>query len=468
MKFTDIPDSTIYKWQDIIDLVTRLANVRVGLIMRVVDDVIEVLIASNTANNPYSVGDAEHWIDSGLYCETVIKTQTKLLVPNALQSAQWCNNPDLKFGLPSYLGFPIRLPNGQPLGTICVLDDKENHYSADIESLMIKMRDLIEYELQLLEENHRQRLFAQQSLLRRILDGIPTALLCCSLDNTLRTLYLNPCFVNAFGYTQQELPTLEQWFHLMDCVSTENTAYMQSFTALLEQLRRQPGHAVQKEFAMRCQNGRVATVMASMVIIDDLLLTSLIDITDRKQQEMQLQRAYAELNTINAELIRFASTDPLTRVSNRWYFEEEITLQMAHTEQHHEPLSLILLDVDFFKTINDRYGHYTGDQVLIELCRRLKTALPNTERLARWGGEEFIALLPQCDADAAMNIAERMRLKLIAQPFPTVGVVTASFGVAERQLNEPLIAWFKRLDAALYDAKSSGRNCIRLSTLNTV
>ena len=136
----ELPEEALRQWQDTIDLVVRLAGVRVGLIMRTVDDDIEVLVCSQAPGNPYHAGERERLDGSGLYCETVIRSQEMLLVSNALESATWRNNPDVRHGLISYLGFPIRLPDGKPFGTICLLDDRENSYSHDFELILAKMR----------------------------------------------------------------------------------------------------------------------------------------------------------------------------------------------------------------------------------------------------------------------------------------------------------------------------------------
>ena len=143
----EVPEKLRQGWQDIVDLIVRLTAVKVGLVMQVVGDQIAVLVSSRTANNPYHVGDSEHLEDSGLYCETVVKQRAPLQVPNALQDPLWDHNPDLKFGLVAYLGFPICYPDGRILGTLCVLDDKENRFSSDVIALMAKMKELIESHL---------------------------------------------------------------------------------------------------------------------------------------------------------------------------------------------------------------------------------------------------------------------------------------------------------------------------------
>ncbi|MDQ7784205.1 MAG: GAF domain-containing protein [Desulfomonilaceae bacterium] len=149
-----IPDSVLDKWQDIVNLMAEMAGVPAGLIMRIAGPDIEVFVSSRSEGNPYHPGHKEHLFGSGLYCETVIKTKNKLLVPDALSDDNWKDNPDIKLNMISYLGFPILLPDGEPFGTICVLDTKENRYSETYAQLMVHLRDIIQGHLDLLFMNH--------------------------------------------------------------------------------------------------------------------------------------------------------------------------------------------------------------------------------------------------------------------------------------------------------------------------
>lgn len=149
-----IQHKVLADWQTIVDLMAEQYNVPAVLIMRLAKEDIEVFVSSHGYENPYHPGDREKFHNSGLYCETVIKTKEKLLVPNALTDNNWKNNPDIKFNMISYLGFPIFLPNGDPFGTICVLDNKENKYSSLVERTMNKYRDLIQSHLALAYMNH--------------------------------------------------------------------------------------------------------------------------------------------------------------------------------------------------------------------------------------------------------------------------------------------------------------------------
>lgn len=149
----EIPREIRESWQEIVDIMAKICAVPAGLIMRLNGPNIEVFASSQTPGNPYHPGDKEHFDGSGLYCERVIKSKNKLLVPAALADDDWKNNPDVKLNMISYLGFPILLPTGKPFGTICVLDRKRNEYSAVIQKLMLKFKDMIEAHLEMIYAN---------------------------------------------------------------------------------------------------------------------------------------------------------------------------------------------------------------------------------------------------------------------------------------------------------------------------
>lgn len=150
----DVDEPTLRKWQELANTLAEIAGVPAGLIMRVSWPEIEVFVSSHTEGISYNPGDSEHLPGSGLYCETVIKSKDKLIVPDATSDPEWDQNPDIKLNMISYLGFPILLPNGQVFGTICVLDDNPNSYSSAIEKLMRQLRELVESHLSLIWRNH--------------------------------------------------------------------------------------------------------------------------------------------------------------------------------------------------------------------------------------------------------------------------------------------------------------------------
>lgn len=149
----EIPERHLKSWQELVTDVAQFVSVPAALIMRVYEPHIEVLVANQSEGNPYHPGHAEVLWGSGLYCETVLKTQAPLLVPNALTDALWKDNPDVHLNMISYLGLPIMLPDGKPFGTICVLDSKENAYSPLVGRFMAHMRNLVQHDLEILHAN---------------------------------------------------------------------------------------------------------------------------------------------------------------------------------------------------------------------------------------------------------------------------------------------------------------------------
>jgi PAS domain S-box-containing protein len=149
-----IPQKTIQKWQEIVDLIAEIMQVPVARIMKVEDSEIAAFIVSQSKNNPYKRGEKVS-LNSGFYCETVIETRKMLIVQDALEDKKWDSNSDIELGMISYLGFPITWPDGKIFGTICVLDNEKNAYSDPNKRLLLQFRDVIEADLKILIENDK-------------------------------------------------------------------------------------------------------------------------------------------------------------------------------------------------------------------------------------------------------------------------------------------------------------------------
>lgn len=159
-----------------------------------------------------------------------------------------------------------------------------------------------------------------------------------------------------------------------------------------------------------------------------------------------------------ADLVAQAASDPLTGLANNRAFSERLRADSERARRHDRPLSLILFDLDHFKRVNDRHGHLVGDGVLVELSHRLRPLVRAEDTLARVGGEEFAWLLPETDEADALNAAERARLRVAGAPYPPVGPLTVSAGVAQLAPAMATTDLFRAADNALYVAKSRGRN----------
>jgi diguanylate cyclase (GGDEF)-like protein len=171
------------------------------------------------------------------------------------------------------------------------------------------------------------------------------------------------------------------------------------------------------------------------------------------------------------ELARMAHEDPLTALPNRRSFFNEAERVFSRADRYDEALSMLLFDLDHFKHVNDQYGHPVGDEVLTEVARRTRASLRGEDIPCRWGGEEFIVLLPQMVASEASVVAERLRDTIASVVFSTSAgelAVSTSCGVAERQPDESITSLIARADAALYQAKAAGRNTCILAAENGV
>ncbi|MDJ0740300.1 MAG: GGDEF domain-containing protein [Gammaproteobacteria bacterium] len=163
------------------------------------------------------------------------------------------------------------------------------------------------------------------------------------------------------------------------------------------------------------------------------------------------------------ELSDLSLIDPLTRALNRRALDDRLAQVAKEKARHDGQVSAIMLDIDHFKKINDRFDHHTGDAVLKHVVDAIKLRLRGTDSLYRYGGEEFVVIAMHTRLDEAESLAEDLRRKVNAAAVPTIGHVTVSAGVAELQADEQPMAWISRADEALYQAKKAGRNrvCIR-------
>lgn len=171
----------------------------------------------------------------------------------------------------------------------------------------------------------------------------------------------------------------------------------------------------------------------------------------RKAEQLSATRAKAELLTLQA------TTDPLTGLANRRRLDDELARLVAQARRYEHALSAMLIDLDFFKSVNDTHGHDTGDHVLVEVAKRLSTVVRSADLLGRWGGEEFLLLAPHTNHAEACALAERCR-RAISDPPMDIGELTASLGVATLQAGNDERSLRQRADLAMYTAKIEGRD----------
>jgi len=170
----------------------------------------------------------------------------------------------------------------------------------------------------------------------------------------------------------------------------------------------------------------------------------------------------SELLASNEELLKLASTDPLTKIYNRRKFNEALSYEIDRDKRYCQGFCLLLCDIDHFKAINDKHGHAVGDIVLIEFTKIVQSLIRSTDLFGRWGGEEFILLLPATDEEGAFVVSDKIRDAVEKQKFNVVGDITISIGVSLHSKGDKMDDLIERADNALYQAKRNGRNKVVL------
>lgn len=183
---------------------------------------------------------------------------------------------------------------------------------------------------------------------------------------------------------------------------------------------------------------------------------------DVTQKLKALEEENKRLKLDKEILIKKSTVDPLTGLYNRVKIEEIFLLEQQQFIRYGDPLSIILMDLDYFKTINDVYGHNTGDRYLQELAKILMAFSRSSDIVGRWGGEEFLILLPRCTLDKAKEAAIRLKDAIHEMDCPKIGRRTASFGLSILNEEDTLNSFVNRADKALFLAKAGGRNRVEV------
>ena len=202
-------------------------------------------------------------------------------------------------------------------------------------------------------------------------------------------------------------------------------------------------------------------LLSEQVLPSGEMLIQAKEITKQKVLEHQLHRKVETLSEL-------ALTDELTKVANRRYFVDSVEAELARCQRNDKPAALLLLDLDFFKSVNDNYGHHAGDEVIKATANRIKKALREYDMFGRIGGEEFAVFLTDTDPAMALHVAERIRVILADYPIKA-GIaelcVTTSIGIALTHGESSFEELYLQADSALYMAKRNGRNRAELFAL---
>ena len=315
-------------------------------------------------------------------------------------------------------------------------------------------------------ERHRAARILQESetRYRDLLENIDD--LVHSVDCNGLILYANRAWRETLGYTESETRTLS----IFDVIHPEDQSrYRQKLQRLM--LGENSDH-LELRFITRTGNPLIVEGNCNCRFIEGLPAATrsiFRDITDRRQHESQLDSYRQRLEDANRQLKFLATTDALTGLQNRRAFQERLTAEVERAQRYGHSVSLLLLDVDYFKQFNDSFGHLVGDEVLRRVSRILESTARISDFVSRFGGEEFAISLPNTDGRGAQILAERFRKAISLEPFPSRRI-TVSVGVATLDVGVPItghmadgMTLIKAADEALYDAKLHGRDQVRLA-----
>jgi diguanylate cyclase (GGDEF)-like protein/PAS domain S-box-containing protein len=302
-------------------------------------------------------------------------------------------------------------------------------------------------ELEQLVADRTQELQERQSLLQEITTSAQDAIVI--VDDSDVITFWNQAAERIFGYASHEV--MGRKLHDLIMPPRYRMDFERGFSGFIKNGEGQFVGKLREVVALRRDGNEfpMELALSSAKIKGRWLGIGLArDITSRKQAEEALRL--------------MALTDPLTGVANRRKLDTVLEMEVQRAGRYHFPLTLILFDIDHFKSINDTYGHPAGDAVLRNLATLVSGNLRATDLFARWGGEEFAILATNSNLAVGQSCAEKIRVMIEDFSFSDVGRVTCSFGVTELRAGESVVDFTSRTDKALYMAKSVGRNRVEV------
>jgi diguanylate cyclase (GGDEF)-like protein/PAS domain S-box-containing protein len=307
----------------------------------------------------------------------------------------------------------------------------------------------LKQEVDELNENMRNEVL-QRDVLLSLFDLSDSVLFKWNNDENWSVSSVSKSVKSLLGYSKRDFETSK--IHFSECIYKDDL--IKVIEEVNEAIETKKYFFTHKPYRVVTRVGEIRWILDHTVIVRDKndnvinYVGYLSDITEIKEKEFMLQE--------------LARTDQLTQIYNRVYLDELLNSQHYRYKRNEEPCSVILLDIDYFKLVNDKFGHIVGDKILVTFAKILKSAIRESDVVGRWGGEEFLIVLPHTTIDKAALLAEKLRKEIEENVFVTVGSKTASFGVSCFSEGVSIEKLIDNVDRALYEAKESGRNNVKV------
>jgi diguanylate cyclase (GGDEF)-like protein/PAS domain S-box-containing protein len=401
------------------------------------------------------------------FCAHAIRQNGLFMVKDASMDQRFTGNPLVTSdpAIRFFAGVGLFTSDGDPIGTLCVVDmvprilSTEQSHALEVmgRQMGIRLEAMAQRKAldQVMAEKEKASagLRASEELFRAFMNASP--FLSYIKDAAGRLLFYNRSFAQRFGVSEYAWlgRTDEQLWsrRLTKSVTTHDLEIMSG------------GRMVETEEQIRNSDGSVSSLRSFKFPCHDsagnmLLAGVAVDVSEEVAHQAELERYHRELEEANDQLRKLAVTDELTGLRNRRSFEERLVMEFSMARRRKRELSVLLIDVDNFKTINDRWGHAAGDEALRRLAMILRTTVRLPDLPARYGGEEFVVLLPESGEESAMGLARRVMHRVATEDWENE-TLTISVGMAA--MNESLESGFQLVelaDEALYAAKRAGKN----------
>lgn len=442
-----ISDETLEQWQQLLNMILEITDAEDALINNYQAPYLKVQKSSIKTENYFSEGDK--FKVEGLYCADVIADKASLEVNNAAEIKKWQDSVYMENGLTAYLGFPILWPNGEIYGTICVHDRKERYFSRTERKQLKFVKDLIENNLEIVYQN--QLNLSLKKYYSNLIDQLPVGVMI--EDQEGKILSVNQKMTEITGFNKENL--------------LGNTVF----------------ETVVPEKQLQDAEENIEKILAGEVLVHERAaakengLRTYLRLQERK---IMLPNGKAGIISIQSDIsekvkaqkeIKYASFhDSLTGLFNRSYLEKQMRNCNLKCDL---PITIIMADLNGLKLVNDTYGHSAGDQLLKNMAEILNQSCRSNDIIARWGGDEFVILLPQADQNAAEKIVERIN-KNISQnyiDFNDGNRLPLSAAVGYALKNSIYTDIFEVLDQAedeMYKNKLTESKSVKSNILNTL